>query len=277
MTTTPARPGALHSFASPACNRATEIRGRTGPIAESVGTEHGSIWNRSLVVNAAVDKRMDAAEADDSRMRAVNVGGARNLALACSAHNATLVHFSADYVFGEGSRQPLTEQDDPAPLSAYGRSKLDGERAVLDVSAGNYILRTSGLHRAEKPNFVTTMLRLASDTDNVVPVVEDQTGSPTSVDHLVEAVKALAQYKPTPGIYHCANAGAVSWYHLARAVFEHAGADPDRVQPVPTVGLGQRARRPTYCALSCEKWNTAVLPPLPDWKQGLARTLGPSQ
>jgi len=233
-----------------------------------------------LVVNCAAFTNVDAAESDPVGATAINATGPGLLARACAARGARLVHISTDYVFsgvfsGESGPRPYEVDDVTGPLGVYGKSKLAGERAVLDaLPAAAHVVRTSWVYTgADGTDFVAVMRRLAG-TDRTVEVVEDQAGSPTYVDDLVSALLELADRDIRPGILHAANAGAASRFEQARAVFAELGADPRRVRPISTAQAGRPAPRPGYGALSMAGSVRAGLTPLRPWREALREALG---
>ena len=228
-----------------------------------------------LVVNCAAFTNVDAAESDSQAAHAINAEGPGNLARACARAGARLIHISTDYVFGGGpDRTTPYEVDEPTgPVSHYGRSKLDGELAVLAALPGAHVVRTSWVYTgANGSDFVAVMRRLAAG-DKVIDVVDDQTGSPTYSHDLVGALLEVAQRDIRPGILHAANAGAASRFDQARAVFAEVGADPQRVRPVPTSASPRPAQRPVYSALSMAQSVRAGLSPLRPWRDALAEAI----
>ena len=212
-----------------------------------------------LVLHAAAWTDVDGAEADPQDAAAVNVGGTQNAA----SLGAPLVYYSTDYVFDGRKREPYVESDGPAPLSAYGRTKLHGEAAAGDRA---WVVRSSWLFGSTGHNFVRTMLRLGAERDEVA-VVDDQRGSPTYVVHLAEATKELVELPF--GVYHVAAQGDCTWAEFAEAVFEEAGLDT-RVRRISSEELGRPAPRPAYSVLRSEKPKTPVLP---NWREGLRACL----
>ena len=208
-----------------------------------------------LVLHAAAWTDVDRAEADPEGAARVNVEGTRNVA----ALGAPLVYFSTDYVFDGRKREPYLESDEPNPLSAYGRTKLAGERC------GDWIVRSSWLFGPAGKNFVRTMLALGRERDEVA-VVDDQRGSPTYVDHLATAVCELVELPP--GVWHVAADGECTWAEFAAAIFEEAGLEC-RVRPISTAELGRPAPRPAYSVLRSERG----APELPHWREGLRACL----
>jgi dTDP-4-dehydrorhamnose reductase len=224
-----------------------------------------------VVVNCAAWTAVDDAEAHEDRALAVNGGGAANLAAACAAVGARLMQPSTDYVFGGTSSRPYAEDEEPAPRTAYGRTKLAGEQAVLELlPGGGYVLRTAWLYGAHGPNFVRTMIRLEVVRDTVA-VVDDQHGQPTWTADVARQLLLLAEADVKPGIYHASSTGQTTWLGLARAVFELLGADPGRVTPTSSAELARPAPRPAYSVLGHAAWDQAGLPPLPDWQDSLRR------
>ncbi|MCZ2838610.1 dTDP-4-dehydrorhamnose reductase [Modestobacter sp. VKM Ac-2985] len=217
---------------------------------------------RPVVVNAAAYTAVDAAEDDEATALLVN-GAAPGWLAEELAGRGRLVHVSTDYVFAGTASTPYRVDDEPAPRTAYGRTKLAGEHAIAAVDDDAVVVRTSWVHAAHGSNFVRTMLRLERERDTL-SVVDDQTGSPTwSADlarGLVEV--SLAQAR---GLLHATNGGSTTWFGLARLVFELAGADPGRVQPTTTDAFPSRAVRPAYSVLDPAAWVAAGLTPLPPW------------
>jgi dTDP-4-dehydrorhamnose reductase len=211
-----------------------------------------------VVCHAAAWTDVDGAEADPQGAAAVNVGGTRHVA----ELGAPLVYFSSDYVFDGRKSEPYVESDAPNPLSAYGRTKLHGEGAAGEQA---WIVRTSGLFGPIGTNFVTTMLRLARERDEVA-VVDDQRCAPTYVGHLAAATHELIE-RPF-GIWHVAAGGDCTWAEFAEAVFEEADVNC-RVRTITTEELGRPAPRPAYSVLRSEKG----APMLPHWRDGLRACL----
>ncbi|MBX6767106.1 MAG: dTDP-4-dehydrorhamnose reductase, partial [Actinomadura rubrobrunea] len=221
----------------------------------------------AAVVNCAAWTAVDDAEANEDAALAVNGTAVRTLAAACGDVDATLVQISTDYVFDGRADRPYPEDARPAPVSAYGRTKLAGERAVLETGRG-YVVRTAWLYGAHGPNFVRTMTRLAAERDTV-EVVDDQRGQPTWTGDLAEQIIALVGSGAPPGVYHGTNAGETTWYGLAREVFALLGLDPDRVRPTTTDRFPRPAPRPAYSVLGHDRWAQAGLKPMRDWREAL--------
>jgi dTDP-4-dehydrorhamnose reductase len=215
------------------------------------------------VVNCAAYTNVDGAESDEATAERVNADAAGNLARACKAAGARLVHVSTDYVFDGTKREPWIESDAPNPLGAYGRTKLHGEEQVAAELDDHAIVRTAWLFGPHGPNFVATMLRLAGDNDEV-SVVTDQVGSPTFAGHLAPALVDMAERSDT-GIFHGAGAGSCSWYELTLEAFDMAGVSC-RVLPTTSDRFQRPAPRPAYSVLGSEREHPITLPP---WQDGV--------
>jgi dTDP-4-dehydrorhamnose reductase len=224
-----------------------------------------------VIVNCAAWTAVDDAEASEERALAVNAGGAANLAAGCAASGARLVQVSTDYVFAGDAGRPYAEDDVPAPRTAYGRTKLAGERAVLDRLPGaGYVVRTAWLYGAHGPSFTGTMIRLESERPTV-DVVDDQHGQPTWTVDVARQIIALARSTAAPGIYHATSSGQTTWFGLAREIFGLLGADPARVRPIPSSGLSRPAPRPACSVLGHSAWAGTGVPPIGDWRAALHR------
>jgi dTDP-4-dehydrorhamnose reductase len=246
----------------------------TDPEAAEQIVEPGDV-----VVNCAAYTNVDGAESDEPSAYAVNAAGPENIARACARAGARMIHISTDYVFsgdfGGSAPRPYEPDDDVEPLSVYGRTKLSGERAVLAALPEAVVVRTAWVYTGGTGNdFVATMRRLAAG-DGIIEVVDDQVGSPTYVADLVPALLQVVdgQVHPPKRVVHAANAGAVSRFGQARAVFEDVGADPARVRPVSTEQRPRPAPRPPYSALSSRQSEQAGLSPLRRWRDALGAAL----
>src|SRR5512132_1877867 len=217
------------------------------------------------VVNCAAWTDVDAAEGAERAATAVNGAGAAHVARAAADVGGRVVHISTDYVFDGAKREPWVESDPVAPLGAYGRSKLAGEREVAAATDEHAIVRSAWLFGAGGRNFVDTMLALGEERDEV-DVVTDQVGSPTWSAHLAEAVVELAERRGDVGVFHAAATGACSWYELAVEVFDLAGV-ACRVLPTTAARFARPAPRPAYSVLASERDEAPVLPP---WRDGVA-------
>jgi len=229
-----------------------------------------AVRGHTVVVNTAAYTDVDGAETDTERADAVNGVGPGILAAACAQHGARLIHLSTDYVFDGHATTPYPEDAPASPSTAYGRSKLAGERAVLAaLPTGATVIRTAWLYGARGRNFVTTMARLAEQRDQV-NVVDDQHGQPTWSRDVAERIVDLTDANAPAGIYHATNTGQTTWFGLARAVFALLGHDPERVRPITTADFPRPAPRPAYSVLGHAGWARAGLKPLRAWEEALA-------
>lgn len=225
--------------------------------------------HRAMVVNCAAYTAVDAAEQDEEAAYAVNAAGPALLAAACADAGVGLLHVSTDYVFSGDAAAPYEVDDEPAPRSAYGRTKFAGERAVREVLPDDsWVVRTAWLYGATGPSFVRTMVRLERERATV-EVVDDQRGSPTWSGDLARGLLALARSTTAPGTLHLTNRGDTTWYGLARAVFEELGADPARVRPATSAAFVRPAPRPASSVLSGRAWDRAGLPAPQGWRDAL--------
>ncbi|GAB4588518.1 dTDP-4-dehydrorhamnose reductase [Nocardia sp. IFM 10818] len=228
-----------------------------------------------VVLNCAAYTAVDLAESEVDAAFAGNATGPAVLASACAEAGARLIHLSTDYVFPGTSDRPYEPTDPTGPSTVYGRSKLAGEQAVLDLSPDARIVRTAWVYTGRGADFVATMRRLERERETV-SVVNDQFGSPTYAPDLAAGLLELAErlLEPDeqagiPRILHATNAGQASWFDLARAVFTGLGADPARVRPCGTEDFPRPAPRPAYSVLSGRSWAAAGLAPLRDWHAAL--------
>lgn len=243
----------------------------TDPVVVSEAVASARSGAPLVVINAAAYTAVDAAEgAGAARAHAVNAEGPAHLARACAAHRAHLVHVSTDYVFAGEGAGPHRVDDPTLPRSVYGRTKLAGEQAVLSLTPSAHVIRTAWLYGAHGGNFVRTMAALARG-GGTVRVVDDQHGNPTWTADLAEGLiaLALAADRVPPGVLHCVNASATTWFGLARAVFTEIGADPERVVPCSTAEFPRPAPRPANSVLDTAGWATAGLPELRHWRHAL--------
>ena len=225
-----------------------------------------------LIVNAAAYTAVDRAEEEEAAARAVNAEGPRHLAEAAALSGATLVHVSTDYVFDGTSSKPYRPEDQPNPLSAYGRTKLEGERAVVEVLGSEaLIVRTAWLYDAVGPNFLTTMLRLMNERTEV-RVVDDQCGTPTWAPTLARAIWGLVD-GDARGIFHVTDAGRATWHDFACEIKNAAYARsmiPDvTVIPIPGSEYPTPAPRPASSVLDVRAVEPFLSSPLPPWQQNV--------
>lgn len=235
---------------------------------ESVGDVMGSS-RPDVVVNAAAFTAVDEAESDEARAMSVNGDGPARLAAACAHFGSKLVHISTNYVFDGEADVPYREQDRPNPRSAYGRTKLAGERAVLTSAAESYVVRTAWLYGVHGLSFVKRMIKLEQEC-GVVAVVDDQWGQPTWSRDLARQIVGLIRSGAPPGMYHGTNSDRTTWFGCARETFRLLGADPQRVRPATTADFPRPAPRPAFSVLGHDRWAEAGLPDMRSWRDALA-------
>lgn len=223
-----------------------------------------------IVINCAAFTNVDGCEADEAAAFAVNAEGARNLARACEATGAKLVHVSTDYVFPGTEPGERIESDPTGPISAYGRTKLAGETAVAEECSRAFIVRTAWLYGYVGKNFVKTMRALGATHDSIT-VVDDQLGNPTSANDLAYEILKLALTE-NYGIYHCTNNGTCSWCDFASAIME--GSDlACEVVPVTSVQYKQAnpqsADRPAFSSLRNAHLHDTIGDEMRPWRVAL--------
>ncbi len=228
-------------------------------------------WHPDVVIHAAAWTAVDLCESNPDRAYVANGLAVRWIAEACRQTSAHLVTVSTDYVFDGSLARPYHEWDEPNPASAYGRSKLAGEREALSAGIGAGVVRTSWVCGEHGNNMVKTILRLANEHDHL-SFVDDQRGHPTFTQDLATALRRVAIDRRA-GLYHITNQGAVSWFEFAQAVMEAAGHEPSRVHPVATKDLRppRPAPRPVNSVLDNAVARLAGLPPLDDFRVPLQR------
>lgn len=234
------------------------------------GAVSDTIEPECVVINCAAYTAVDAAESDEAAATAVNGHGPGVLAQVCAEVGAHLIHVSTDYVFAGDARAPYPIDAPTSPTTVYGRTKLAGERAVLTALPSAHVVRTAWVYTGTGNDFVATMRRLERERDTV-RVVDDQCGSPTYARDLAAGLLELAGRGTAVagGVLHATNAGAATWYDLARAAFEEFGADPDRVLPCTSDEFVRPAPRPAYSVLDGSAWAAAGLTPLRPWRAAL--------
>lgn len=249
-------------------------------ITDEAAVRHAvNAYRPSLLINAAAYTAVDKAESEPAAALAINADGPRYLARAAEAiPGCRLVHLSTDYVFDGSSAEPYRPTDVTHPLNVYGRSKLEGERAVLGVLPERaVILRTAWVYAATGRNFLTTMLRLMGERAEV-RVVADQVGSPTSATSIAAAIWAVARQPRVRGILHWTDAGTASWYDFAVAIAEEAGIagllpKSVKVTPISTAEYPTAARRPANSVLDTREAAAQLGISPPAWQSALRATL----
>lgn len=245
-----------------------------------------------VVINCAAFTDVDAAQTEREAAWAGNVHGPANLAAACAASGAWLIHISTDYVFDGPAagaehgvaRSAAYEPDEASsarPTTVYGETKLAGERAAFRANPQVTVVRTAWVYTGgpQSRDFVGTMRRLAEQRDTL-SVVNDQTGSPTYALDLARGLWELAGLATTPArgrvagqVLHATNGGRATWWELTRAIFAELGLNPDRVQPCTTAEFPRPAPRPAFSVLSGASWERVGLTPLRDWRPALTAAL----
>lgn len=236
-----------------------------------------------LVINAAAYTAVDHAESEPELANAINAMGAAVIARTCSRLDIPVIQISTDYVFDGGSMLPYSETDVAVPQSAYGVSKLEGEKRVAAACPKHIILRTAWVYSAWGRNFVKTMLRLA-EARSSIDVVNDQVGSPTYAVHLAEASLAIVSrlsgdiWNRDPwGLYHATGTGEATWCAFAREIFRCSaefGGPVAEVRPITTGEFPTRARRPANSRLSSNKLEAVFGVRLPEWLVGTRECVG---
>jgi dTDP-4-dehydrorhamnose reductase len=230
------------------------------------------------IVNCAAYTAVDKAESEPEAAHQVNSLAPGLLAQAAKANGSKLVHVSTDYVFDGKNHKPYKETDSTNPQSAYGRSKLEGEKKVVDENPEAMIIRTSWLYSNYGNNFVKSMIRLGKERDEL-GIVADQTGTPTYAADLARAIldtislcnKSPERYQP--GIYHYANEGTASWYDFAMEIFELEQINV-QANAIETVDYPTPATRPYFSVLSKKKIKESYGVDVPHWKKALKICLG---
>lgn len=238
-----------------------------------------------LILNAAAYTAVDRAESEPELAHAINAECPRVLAEEALALNALLVHYSTDYVFDGSKQGPWVEADTPAPLNAYGASKLAGEQALLTVGGRILIFRTSWVYGPHGSNFLFTMLRLGRERHRL-SVVDDQIGVPTTSIALAQGTHSVVtgilagrfgSEQDWAGLYHMTCAGSTSWFGFAQAIFARAsqllGAKIPELKPIGTSDYPTPAARPRNSVLSNEKLRARFGVQLPSWQSALEETL----
>jgi dTDP-4-dehydrorhamnose reductase len=235
------------------------------------------------IVNAAAYTAVDRAESEPELARAINAIAPGVLAEEAQRLDAVLVHYSTDYVFDGTKPEPYTESDAPSPLNVYGRTKLEGERAIGASGCRHLTLRTSWVYGTRGSNFLLTMLRLARERRQL-RIVDDQFGAPTWSREIAQATATLlaqpALAAPgADGLYHLTASGATSWFGFAEAIFEseetaRLGIAPPAIEPIQTSAYPTPARRPANSRLDCGRLERRTGVQLAAWDAALTRALG---
>lgn len=229
-------------------------------------SEHGA----EIIVNCAAYTNVDKAEDDTEMADNINHLAVKNLAEVSAKYKLILIHISTDYVFDGSKNTPYLETDPTAPLGVYGRTKLDGEKAVTDSGCDYLIIRTSWLYSSFGNNFVKTIRRLTAEKDSL-KVVFDQVGTPTYAADLASAILEIIEtgkYKSNSGIYHFSNEGVCSWYDFAIEIRNLSGNLCD-IQPCHSDEFPSKVKRPNFSVLDKTKIKETFGLKIPYWKVSL--------
>ncbi|MDQ7947907.1 MAG: dTDP-4-dehydrorhamnose reductase [Pedobacter sp.] len=222
----------------------------------------------AYVINCAAYTAVDRAEDDVQLAADVNATGAENLAKACRAVGATLIHISTDFVFKGDVVKLLNETDLADPINVYGKTKLDGEIAIANILDEHFTIRTSWLYSEYGNNFVKTMLKLGAERGEL-NVIADQVGTPTYAIDLANMIfDVVASGSKKFGIYHYSNEGVTSWYDFAKAIFEISGTKL-KLNPIPGSAYPTRATRPPFSVMDKTKIKSTFGVDIPYWRESL--------
>ncbi|MBE0664151.1 MAG: dTDP-4-dehydrorhamnose reductase [Bacteroidales bacterium] len=229
--------------------------------------------NIDFLINCAAYTAVDKAESEPELAFKLNKEAPAILTELAAKHHFTLVHFSTDYIFDGQHFEPYTEQDTPNPSSVYGKSKLEGETAILNSASCAIIIRTSWLYSAYGHNFVKTILRLAREKE-IINIVYDQVGTPTYAADLAKCILDMLKSRKIEGqhIYNYSNEGVCSWYDFANAIIELRGLQC-KIVPIRSADYPTAAPRPPYSVLDKSKIKKDVEIHIPWWKDSLALCL----
>ncbi len=230
------------------------------------------------IINAAAYTAVDKAESEPELAYKINAQAPGAIARYAAENRVTLVHYSTDYVFDGSGVKPRTEDEPAGPLNVYGKTKLEGEQAVLATAAHAYIFRLSWVYDERGKNFLNTMLRLGAEREEL-KIVADQIGAPTYAGDIAEyTLKALENTGALSGVYHLVNRGETSWYDFAKAIFDeakryHHPLTLKAVHPILTKDYPTPALRPKNSRLNTDKFCATFSVTLPHWKDALARCM----
>jgi len=230
--------------------------------------------NPHTIINGIAYTAVDKAEEERKQAKTINTDLPDFLAHYCKANNATLVHYSTDYVYSGDGKEPFTEQSPHNPQNYYGKTKLEGDYAIEQSGLTNYfIFRTSWVYDAFGSNFPNTMLRLGVEKEQL-SIVADQHGAPSYAPHLSEATTKALQQNKNFGTYHMCNSGYTNWHEFACAIFKQAKANginikANDIKPVPSSAYPTPAKRPLNSRLSLNKLQSNLGINMPTWQDGL--------
>jgi dTDP-4-dehydrorhamnose reductase len=224
------------------------------------------------IVNCAAYTAVDKAEDDVELCYKINAEAVRNIGEVATANKVKVVHISTDYVFDGTNYIPYTEDQPVCPETVYGKSKLDGEKALFEVCPQSVIIRTAWLYSSFGNNFVKTMMKLGTERDSL-NVIFDQVGTPTYAADLADAIlKVISHDTFVPGIYHFSDEGICSWYDFTKTIHRIAGITCD-VRPIETKDYPARTPRPHYSVLNKAKIKVTYGIEIPHWEESLVRCI----
>jgi len=224
------------------------------------------------IINCAAYTLVDQAEKEPEKAYDVNYEAVKNLAELSNRYNVRLIHISTDFVFSGDKNTPYKEDDTPNPISIYGKSKWEGEKAIQALCENYVIIRTSWLYSIHKNNFVKTIIRRAKERGNL-RVVYDQVGTPTYAKALAEVIAKIVDKNHIRGIYHYSNEGAISWYDFAMAIVEIANIECT-IEPILSYEYPALAKRPAYSVLDKSKIKKELGIKIPYWRNSLKECIG---
>ena len=224
-----------------------------------------------VIVNCAAYTNVERAEEEPLVAERINALAVENLARAAAKHDATLFHISTDYVFDGKANTPITEDMPTNPLGAYGRTKLQGEKAIAASGCKAIVIRTAWLYSEFGNNFLKTMLRLTTERENI-NVVFDQVGTPTYAGDLALAIFSIIEgnfYEGKEGIYHFSNEGVCSWYDFAVEIARAVGNTKCQINPCRSKDFPTKATRPAYSVLDKDKIKRTFGIEIPQWRESM--------
>jgi dTDP-4-dehydrorhamnose reductase len=224
-----------------------------------------------IVIHIAAYTDVDGCESNEEKAFAVNAEGAKHVALGALRCQSKMVYLSTDYVFDGRKQEPYLESDPPHPLNVYGHSKWKGEQYVQELLKDVLIIRTQWLYGRYGKNFVTSILRQASEKI-ILSIVNDQIGSPTYTADLAKAISTLIQFNAR-GIFHVVNSDLCTWFTFGQAILKLSGMGKVRVIPISSKELARPAVRPSYSVLNCQKLKKETGLMLRPWSEALKEYL----
>ncbi len=226
----------------------------------------------TIIVNCAAYTAVDKAEDDVELCYKINAEAVRNIGEVARQNDIKVIHVSTDYVFDGTNHIPYTEDETVCPATVYGKSKLEGEKALLETCPESVIIRTAWLYSSFGSNFVKTMMKLGSERESL-NVIFDQIGTPTYAADLSEAImKVISNDLFVPGIYHFSDEGACSWYDFTKSIHRIAGIKCD-VRPIETKDYPARTPRPHYSVLNKTKIKSTYGIVIPHWEESLVKCI----